>query len=293
MKFFKKTDKPPVPEIEKKKDIALKIDNLNFRYKPNHPKVICDVSLEIKQGEYVVILGHNGSGKSTLSKLIIGVLNYSEGSIEIFGHKVNSKNISKIRKYLGIVFQNPDNQFIGSTVQDDIAFGLENRQVPQEQMEDIIVEAAKKVDMLEFLNQEPLMLSGGQKQKVAIASTIALKPDVLIFDEATSMLDPKGKADIKKIMLELKHISKKTIISISHDMNEALNADKIIVMNKGKISRIGTPKEILEDLDFLHHNSLDAPFIYKVCLELNKQNIKINNTLSEKELVEQLCEQIN
>ncbi len=272
--------------LEKKNNIALEVKNIKFKYKPNHPFALNDVSFKIEHGQYIAIIGHNGSGKSTLSKIILGVLNNQEGSIKIFGHDVSSKNIHHLRHFLGIVFQNPDNQFIGSTVEDDIAFGLENRLIPQEKMWPIVKKAAEKVGMLDYLGYEPLMLSGGQKQKVAIASTLALSPDIIILDEATSMLDPKGRKDIKDIVLEIKNQRKKTIISITHDMDEALNADQVIVMNKGQMLKMGKPTEILSNYEFLKSIHLDMPFNYRIAYELNKKGIKIPNGLTEDELVE-------
>lgn len=275
--------------IKKINNISLKLIDIEFCYRENHPNAIDKVSFEIKHGEYVAIIGHNGSGKSTISKIIIGVLRPQKGKIEIFGNEVNSSIINEIRKFLGIVFQNPDNQFIGSTVKDDIAFGLENRQIPQKEMQIIIEKAAKKVGMSNFLNHEPLMLSGGQKQKVAIASALALSPDIIIFDEATSMLDPKGRKEIKKIMIELKKTHKKTIISITHDMDEVLNADKIIVMNKGKIVKCGKSHEILYDKNFLKSIHLDVPFVLKVINSLYSNGLKIKNTLNIRKLADEIC----
>jgi len=278
--------------LTKLNDIAIKIEGLSFRYNENLPEVLKNVNLEIKEGEYVTIVGHNGSGKSTLSKLIIGVLHNKVGQIEVFGNTLNEGTIDRIRQFLGIVFQNPDNQFIGSTVQDDIAFGLENKQVNPKKMQEIIVEAAKKVQMVDYLEKEPLMLSGGQKQRVAIASTLALNPDILIFDEATSMLDPKGKNEIKKIMVELKNMKTKTIISITHDMDEIMNASKVVVMNNGEVMRVGTPAEIMKDKEFLRSVRLEIPFLGAVQESLEKEGIVVNNTNSLDELVDELWQQM-
>nr|WP_084323918.1 energy-coupling factor transporter ATPase [Mesoplasma photuris] len=276
-------------KLEKNNDIAIKVSNLSFKYAPDFPYALNNVNFEIKHGEYVTIIGHNGSGKSTLSKIFIGVLKPEEGSYEIFGNKVHKNNLDQIRKFLGIVFQNPDNQFIGSTVQADIAFGLENKRVEPHLMPEIILEAAKKVRMENFLDKEPLNLSGGQKQRVAIASALALNPEILIFDEATSMLDPKGNREIKEIMVDLRNQGNKTIISITHDMDEILNADKVIVMNGGKMVQIGTPEEVLKDKDFLRSIKLDIPFVGTVEEALAEQGITVNHSKDMKELVDQLC----
>ncbi|AHB36742.1 energy-coupling factor transporter ATPase [Spiroplasma apis] len=277
-------------ELTKLSDIALKLTNVSFKYREDYPLAVKEVSLEVKHGDYVTIIGHNGSGKSTLSKIIIGVLQPTAGSIDIYGNRVTGSNINIARKFLGIVFQNPDNQFIGSTVRDDIAFGLENRRMAPSKMGDIIEASAKKVNMHEFLDHEPLMLSGGQKQRVAIASALALSPDILIFDEATSMLDPKGKTEVKNIMVELKNTREKTIFSITHDMDEILNADKVMVMNKGELVKFGSPKEILADKDFLRSIHLDIPFVAQVEEALEELGIKLEHSNNLEELVNKICQ---
>ncbi|AHI54130.1 cobalt ABC transporter ATP-binding subunit [Spiroplasma sabaudiense Ar-1343] len=272
-------------ELSKLSNVALELKDLTFSYKSNSPIVVNKVSVKVNQGEYVAIIGHNGSGKSTLSKLIIGVLTPISGSMSIFGNHVTRNNLNIVRKFLGIVFQNPDNQFIGSTVKDDIAFGLENRRIDPKLMQEKIETAAKKVRMENFLDHEPLMLSGGQKQRVAIASALALSPDIIIFDEATSMLDPKGKREVKEIMVELKNTREKTIFSITHDMDEILNADKVMVMNNGKLVKFGSPEEILEDRNFLRSIHLDIPFIAQVEESLEELGIKVSHSDNLDELV--------
>lgn len=273
-----------------KSKISLSLKNVEFRYKQEYPNAVDDVSFDITHGQYITIIGHNGSGKSTLSKIIIGVLHKQKGEIRLFNEIVTNKNIKQLRRHLGIVFQNPDNQFIGSTVRDDIAFGLENHLVSPSDMNEIINRVSKAVDMEKYLDHEPLWLSGGQKQRVAIASVLALEPDIIIFDEATSMLDPKGKREVKEIMLELQKQRNKTIISITHDMDEIINADKVIVMNKGKLVRYGTPAEILKEWEFLQSIHLDIPFVLKVSLGLKNKGINIKETLSEEELISKICQ---
>lgn len=272
------------------KDISLSLKGITYRYKPEYPDAVHNVSVDIKHGEYVTIIGHNGSGKSTLSKIIIGVLHKQQGEIKVFNELVTNKNVKSLRQRLGIVFQNPDNQFIGSTVRDDIAFGLENHLIPPKQMPEIILKSAKAVGMEKYLDHEPLWLSGGQKQRVAIASVLALEPDIIIFDEATSMLDPKGKREVKEIILKLKKDRNKTIISITHDMDEILHADKVMVMNNGKLVRFDTPENILKDWKYLQSIHLDIPFVLKVALGLKKHGIKVKETLDEEELVKNLCQ---
>jgi energy-coupling factor transport system ATP-binding protein len=252
-------------------DNIIEFKNVIFGYKPNMIN-INDVSFKINAGEYVCVIGHNGSGKSTISKLIMGLISPQSGQIFVKDLELNRNNIKKIRNYLGIVFQNPDNQFIGLTVEDDIVFGLENNKVPQNLMSDVVNLVSKAVGMEDFIKDAPNMLSGGQKQRVAIASTLASNPEIVIFDESTAMLDPNAKEELKKLMYYLKDKYKKTIISVTHDMEEVTQADKVIVMSGGKILKIGTPKEIFEDRNFLLNVKLDVPFNLKLCMELEKQN---------------------
>lgn len=285
-----KTTKKTTKNLTPQKNISLSLKGITYRYKPEYPDAVHNVSAKIEHGDYVTIIGHNGSGKSTLSKIIIGVLHKQKGEIKVFDKLVTNKNIKELRKRLGIVFQNPDNQFIGSTVRDDIAFGLENHSVPPKEMPEIILKAAQAVGMEKYLDHEPLWLSGGQKQRVAIASVLALEPDIIIFDEATSMLDPKGKREVKEIILKLKADRNKTIISITHDMDEILHADKVLVMNNGKLVRFDTPENILKDWEYLQSIYLDIPFVLKVALGLKNHGIKVKETLSEEELVKNICQ---
>ena len=216
----------------------IEIKNLSFEYREGI-RTINNISFDIFEGEYVAILGHNGSGKSTIAKLIIGLLEKLKGTIIVNGVELTLENLYKVRDNIGIVFQNPDNQFIGATVRDDIAFGLENNCVPQNQMDEIINNYASKVDMQDFLDHEPIKLSGGQKQRVAIAGILAMNPKIIILDEATSMLDPIGKREINNLVRKLNKEKTMTIISITHDIEEAKNADRIIVMNNGQTMTIG------------------------------------------------------
>ena len=265
----------------------IEVKNVSFSYNETK-KAVDDVSFEVEQGSYVTIIGHNGSGKSTLAKLIAGLLPIKEGKIIIDGLEVNEENIGKIRTKLGIVFQNPDNQFIGSTVKDDIAFGLENKQVKQEDMDGIINEYADKVGLHDFLNYEPQNLSGGQKQRVALAGILAMKPSILIFDEATSMLDPKGKKEIKKLMYDLAGGDDITIISITHDIEEVLQSDDCVVLNKGKLFMHDTPEKVFMHADKLRQIELDVPFIEKVREVFGKKKIKLKADDLEG-MVDELC----
>ncbi len=270
----------------------IEVKNVSFAYSENARKAIDDVSFSVRQGDYVTVIGHNGSGKSTLAKLIAGLLPVKEGEILVDGKEVNEANIAEIRTRLGIVFQNPDNQFIGSTVKDDIAFGLENKQVPSGDMEPIIREYAEKVGLTSFLDYEPQNLSGGQKQRVAIAGILAMKPEIIIFDEATSMLDPKGKKEIKQLMYELAGGDDITIISITHDIEEVLQSDDCIVLNKGKLFMHDTPQNIFKNADKLRQIELDVPFIEKVREEFTKRKIRLKADDLEG-MVDELCRSVS
>ncbi len=263
------------------------VKDLCFEYEENIP-TIQNVSFEIDAGEYVAILGHNGSGKSTIAKLLIGLLEKKSGDIMVEGISLNEENLYDVRSHIGIVFQNPDNQFIGATVRDDIAFGLENKCVPQKDMEDIINYYAKEVNMYAFLDHEPSKLSGGQKQRVAIAGILAMQPDILILDESTSMLDPKGKTEVNALVKKIRQEKKMTVLSITHDIEESSKADRIILLNKGRIEAIGSPKEILSDANKLEELGLEAPFSFQLSKQLQNIGIDVSLYIDEKELVEEL-----
>ena len=265
----------------------LEIKNLCFSYDESRP-VIDDISLSIDKGSFVVVLGHNGSGKSTLAKLVVGLLEKKSGQIFFDGEEIDRKNIRNLQTKTALVFQNPDNQFIGSTVEDDIAFGLENRQFPHEQMQEEIEKFADSVNMLDYLKKEPINLSGGQKQRVALAGALILRPEILILDEATSMLDPKGKSTVRKVIERIhKENPDLTIISITHDVDEALLADRVYILSQGKLAKYGEPKEVLRDEKALLDLKLDMPFIYRVEKKLSEACID-----SKAETIEQLVEDI-
>ena len=273
---------------------VIEIKNLSFSYSNDDEEkqyVLNNVSLSIEKGSYTVIVGHNGSGKSTLAKLLIGLLAQEQGQIIIDGIELTNNTIYEIRNKIGVVFQNPDNQFIGSTVEDDIAFGLENHLVPNEKMQAIIEEYAEKTGMINFLKKEPTKLSGGQKQRVAIAGVLAMHPEIIILDEATSMLDPKGKREIKELIKKMRDIVPNiTIVSITHDISEAVASDKVIVMNKGEVYATGTPKEIFNDEERLNKVGLQLPFTYKVQHELAKEGYSLDLVMSTKEMVREICQ---
>ena len=268
---------------------ALLIKDLKFSYDKKNT-IFSGLSFNVEEGEYVSLIGHKGSGKSTLAKLIIGLLEAKEGTIEIFGNILNEENVYEVRKNVGIIFQNPDNQFIGSTVEDDIAFGLENNLVPQDKMDEIILEYATKVGMEEFLKNEPTNLSGGQKQRVAIAGVLAMKPKLLIMDESTSMLDPKGKKEIRDLIIKLrKEDPSLTVLSITHDIEEAYLSSRVIVLNKGEVMYNGTPSEVFLHEEELKEMDLDIPFVYKLKNELERNGIEVSS-IDEKEMVNELCQ---
>lgn len=251
----------------------LEVNNLSFSYDKKH-EVIHDLSFTLDNGTYTTIIGKNGSGKSTIAKLLMGLLAFNEGTIKAFGITLNKDNVAFIRNKIGIVFQNPDNQFIGSSVRDDIAFGLENRSIKQCKMDSLILEYTKKVGMENYLDKEPENLSGGQKQRVAIAGILAMKPELIIFDEATSMLDPKGKKEIKDTIHSLiKENPNVSILSITHDIEEAFSSDRIIVLDEGRIKFDEKPQELLKHKEELLKLGLDIPFMEKLKDVLTKKGL--------------------
>lgn len=261
---------------------AIEINDLIFNYEDDNEKndyAINNVNLSIEVGEFVTILGHNGSGKSTLSKLIVGLLKPTSGKIKIYGTELNEQSVYNLRKHVGIVFQNPDNQFVGVTVKDDIAFGLENKCIEPGEMEELIDRYSRLVSMDKFLSFNPENLSGGEKQRVAIAGALAAANDILIFDESTSMLDPKGVSEVNKVIKELK--GTKTIIIITHNLNEALVSDRVIVMNKGQIVLNGKPQEVFKEKEILKQSNLDILESMKL-IELIK-----NSNINKKEILEE------
>lgn len=264
--------------------MKIELKNIKFSYE-EEINVLDDLSLTINEGEMVAILGHNGSGKSTLSKIIMGLLEPNSGSVIINDQEYTGDEFDKVRDKMGIIFQNPDNQFVGVTVQDDIAFGLENRRIERSEMIERINKYSKVVNMEEYLLTNPENLSGGQKQRVAIAGVLAMETEVIIFDESTSMLDPKGTKEINEMIKKLKEIDNKTIISITHNLEEAVYADRVIVLNNGKIVLDGTPKEVLKNKAILEASGLKLLDGLEIINDLNESNIK-----NKKELIDALWE---
>lgn len=267
----------------------IKVENLNFTYPQTLDPVLKDVSLSIKENTFTTIIGENGSGKSTLAKLLIGINKLNSGQIEVCGQLVNDDNISDIRSQIGIVFQNPDNQFVGATVTDDVAFGLENHLVPHEEMDQRIIESLEMVGMQDYRDRSPEMLSGGQKQRVAIASALAYHPKILILDEAGSMLDPIGRADLLNLVLFLKKKRSMTIISITHNLEEAMVSDYVYLLTNGQIKGKGTPAEIFENRHLIKENRLELPFTPELIFRLKQVGFTFpNQWLTEEELVDYL-----
>jgi energy-coupling factor transport system ATP-binding protein len=267
----------------------VQLENVSFQYALEAGFALRNVSFDIFEGEWLAIVGHNGSGKSTLAKLLNGLQFPQEGSIKVNGMLLTEETVWETRKKIGMVFQNPDNQFVGTTVQDDVAFGLENNGIAREDMLERVNYSLEKVKMAQFLDQEPHHLSGGQKQRVAIAGVIALRPSIIILDEATSMLDPRGREEVLETVRELKENHHMTVISITHDLEEAVKADRIIVMNKGELYREGSPEEIFQMDEELVQLGLDIPFPVKMSKLLKEQGISLSrHFLSEEELVAEL-----
>lgn len=266
----------------------LEVKDLNFSYE-EEGKTIDNVSFSVEEGSYTTIVGHNGSGKSTIAKLIMSLLESASGTITIDGIALNNENLAKIRSRIGIVFQNPDNQFIGATVRDDIAFGLENHCVEPSMMDEIIDTNAALVKMSDFMDQEPTHLSGGQKQRVAIAGVLAMKPKLLIFDEATSMLDPDGKDEIKKVIMKLHKESSLTILSITHDIDEVASSDYVVALDQGKVVLTGTPQEVFQQEKKLKEMKLDIPFSLKIADELKKRGVTVDRCITMEGMVNELC----
>ncbi|MBL3399397.1 energy-coupling factor transporter ATPase [Staphylococcus pasteuri] len=245
-------------------DNIIEFSNVSFKYQSDSAFTLNDVSFNIPRGQWTSIVGHNGSGKSTVTKLMVGIENCDEGHIILNNQGVTKETITQVRRQIGIVFQNPDNQFVGSTVKYDVAFGLENLSIPYNEMHEKVDKVLKQVDMFDLADYEPHSLSGGQKQRVAIASVLALNPSIIILDEATSMLDPVAKKSLLDLVRALQREQHITIISITHDLSETMSADNIIVMNQGKVYKQGKPNDIYDDIVNLNKIGLELPFSMKM-----------------------------
>lgn len=268
---------------------SIEFRNVSFRYGEDQPWVLKNISFIINSDEWVAVIGHNGSGKSTIAKLINGLLFPDEGEIIVHGLSVTEESIWEVRKNVGMVFQNPDNQFVGTTVRDDVAFGLENRGVEREVMVKRIEQSLQAVRMSDYLLHEPHRLSGGQKQRVAIAGVLAISPRVIILDEATAMLDPKGRKEILATINQVKDTQTLTLLTITHDLNEIIKADRVIVLNDGEIWLETVPRELFMLKDQLRDIGLDVPFVANLANELSAIGVTIEQQpLNQKELLESL-----
>lgn len=267
--------------------------DLTYRYTAEGQAALDKVSLTIPAGQWTAIIGHNGSGKSTLARLIDGLLEPTAGSLTVAGMPMDEEHVVAIRHRIGYVFQNPDNQFIGTTVGEDVAFGLENHQVPRERMQELVEQSLDLVGMSQLIDEQPASLSGGQKQRVALAGVLAMEPDILILDEATSMLDPAGREQIDRLLVKLQRERQMTIISITHDAMETLAADSIIIINDGHLVKQGPADEVLSDAAGLQQLGLAAPFAGRLKLALEKRGIKVPAKVTDGQgMVKWLCSQL-
>ena len=267
------------------------VKNLSFRYKESQEYYdVKDITFHVKRGEWLSIVGHNGSGKSTTVRLIDGLLEAESGEIVIDGQRLTEENVWDIRRQIGMVFQNPDNQFVGATVEDDVAFGLENQGLSRQEMKKRVEEALDLVGMLDFKKREPARLSGGQKQRVAIAGVVALRPAILILDEATSMLDPEGRRELIETVKEIRKDYDMTVISITHDLEEVAMSDRVLVLKKGEIESTSSPRELFSRND-LDQIGLDDPFSNQLKHSLSQNGYDLpENYLTESELEDKLWE---
>ena len=267
------------------------VKNLSFRYKESQEYYdVKGITFHVKRGEWLSIVGHNGSGKSTTVRLIDGLLEAESGEIVIDGQRLTEENIWNIRRQIGMVFQNPDNQFVGATVEDDVAFGLENQGLSRQEMQKRVEEALDLVGMLDFKKREPARLSGGQKQRVAIAGVVALRPAILILDEATSMLDPEGRRELIETVKGIRKDYDMTVISITHDLEEVAMSDRVLVMKKGEIESTSSPRELFSRND-LDQIGLDDPFANQLKHSLSQNGYDLpENYLTESELEDKLWE---
>lgn len=273
----------------------IEIKNLKFKYNQDQTSyTLNDVSFHVKHGEWLSIVGHNGSGKSTTARLIGGLLVADSGQIIVDGQELTEETVWDIRDKIGMVFQNPDNQFVGATVEDDVAFGLENKGLPYKEMVSRVQEALSFVGMVDFKDREPARLSGGQKQRVAIAGIIAMRPSILILDEATSMLDPEGRQELIQSIEAIRQQYGMTVLSITHDLDEVAMSNRVLVLKQGKVESISSPRELFSRGSELVDLGLDIPFSALLTQKLKNQGlIDCDGYLTEKELVEQLWEYLS
>lgn len=272
----------------------LEVENLHFKYdKTQEVEQLSGVSFYVARGEWVSIIGKNGSGKSTTARLIDGLLEEFTGSVKIDNVLLSQENVWTLRKKIGMVFQNPDNQFVGATVEDDVAFGMENQGIARDEMKRRVDEALLAVNMQAFKSKEPARLSGGQKQRVAIAGMIALRPEIIILDESTSMLDPTGRDEMMRVIHEIKDKFKLTVLSITHDLDEAAHSDRIIVMNEGRIVQIAEPEVLFSSNKDMVEIGLDVPFTTNLMTDLERHGFDLPKAyMDETQLADQLAKRL-
>ena len=270
---------------------SIVIDKVSYSYqKSGEDKALDNISLTVREGEFLAIVGRNGSGKSTLAKLMNGLITPSEGTVTVYGYDTKeSKTIFEVRKRVGMVFQNPDNQMVASIVEDDIAFGPENIGVDREEIGKRIEWALTSVGMVEYRSETPTKMSGGQKQRIAIAGVLALKPSVLVLDESTAMLDPKGRSEVMKTLHELNKNENITVCHITHYMEECIGADRVVVIDGGRVVMDGTPEEVFSSRDRLSEYKLALPPVMALADMLKEQGLDLPVIHTEDELVEELC----
>jgi energy-coupling factor transport system ATP-binding protein len=271
---------------------SVEIKNVKFKYNEAQEQyTLDDISFHVKHGEWLSIIGHNGSGKSTMVRLIDGLLEAESGQIYIEGDLLTENNVWDLRHKIGMVFQNPDNQFVGATVEDDVAFGLENKGIPLLEMKERVKNALDLVGMSDFMAREPARLSGGQKQRVAIAGAVAMRPNIIILDEATSMLDPEGRMELIEVIRTIRQKYDMTVISITHDLDEVALSDRVLVIKNGRVESSSKPQELFSRGEELLALGLDMPFTANVMSVLKSHGYDFDsNYLTEKELEEQLWE---
>lgn len=273
-------------------DFAVELDSVSFTYADDLPNALNNVSLKVKRGEFVAVLGHNGSGKSTLARLVCGLLTADKGKVTVWGYDpADRSQLGSVREHAGVVFQNPDNQMVASIVEDDIAFGPENLGIPREEIGRRIEWALDAVGMSKYRHATPTRLSGGQKQRIAVAGVLAIKPDVLILDESTAMLDPKGRREVCEVAARLNKEEGMTVILITHFMDEALLADRAVVMNKGEIALQGSPEEIFEKGEELESYNLSLPEIGAICNKIRAAGFDLKDCLQPETLAREIKEQ--
>lgn len=269
----------------------VKIENLSYQYAESDKWALRHIQLEVHAGEWIALVGRNGSGKSTLARLIDGLLEANEGQIWVDGLPLNEENIWQIRSKIGMVFQNPDNQFVGATVEDDVAFGLENQGVPRDEMIERVAAALKQVEMEAFKAKEPSRLSGGQKQRVALAGVIAMAPKILILDEATSMLDPQGRQEVLKTIQQMKERYSLTVISITHDIDEVTLSDRMVVLQDGQKVMEGKPETLfVQHGQELIERGLEVPFTEQLKAKLQVEGVDTPQTyMTFERMADWLC----